>query len=137
MVSLVAGQENYGLAIVCVAEAIWSFVQAPSLDQVVKILVPAVVAAAVLGLVSGPMITTTTNANVSDVGVGLWIATGVSALLAASYVARLIAPSSYSPSPPKEIAGLGLLVSLAGLVSFAQNLVVNGFVQLPSVDLPF
>ena len=59
VVSLVAGQENYGLAIVCVAEAIWSFVQAPSLDQVVKILVPAVVAAAVLGLVSGPMIPTT------------------------------------------------------------------------------
>ena len=129
VVALVAGQENYGLAVVCVGEALWSFLQAPSLDHA-KVLVPAGVAALVLGLVSGPMIT---SGDVSQVGLGLGIATAVSIVLMASYVARLLAP--YSPSP-KEIAFLGLLVALAGFFSFSQNLVVDGFVTLPSIPLP-
>ena len=128
-IALVAGQENYGLAIVCVGEALWSFFQAPSFDHA-KILVPAVVAALVLGVVSGPMITSGDPASVST---GLFIATGVSMGLGVSYVARLLAP--FSPSS-KEIAALGLLVAVAGFFSFSQNLVVDGFVTLPSIPLP-
>ncbi len=97
-----------------------------------KVLVPASVAAVVLAAVSGPMIT---SGDASSVALGLEIATGVSTLLGASYVARLIAP--YSPSP-KEIAFLGLLVAIAGFFSFSQNLVVDGFVTLPTLpSLPF
>lgn len=128
-VALVAGQENYGLAIVCVGEALWSFLQAPSFDHA-KVLVPAGLAAVILGLVSGPMIT---SGDMSSVGTGLWIATGVSVGLGASYVARLAAP--FSPSN-KEIAALGLLVAIAGFFSFSQNLVVDEFVTLPSIPLP-
>lgn len=132
VIQLVVGQENYGLAIVCVGEALWSFLSAPSLDHV-KVLIPAGIAAAVLALVSGPMIT---SGDVDSIGTGLWIATATSTALGVSYLARMIAP--YSPSP-KEIAGLGLLVAIAGFFSFAQNLLVDGFVILPSlptIDLP-
>lgn len=132
VIRLVAGQENYGLAIVCVGEALWSFLSAPSIDHI-KVLIPAGVAAAVLVLVSGPMIT---SGDVDSIGTGLWIATAASTGLGVSYLARMIAP--YSPSP-KEIAGLGLLVAIAGFFSFAQNLLVDGFVILPSlptIDLP-
>ena len=132
VIALVAGQENYGLAIVSVGEALWSFLNAPSFSHA-KVLVPAALAAVILSVVSGPMIT---SGDVNTVGTGLWIATGVSVGLGASYIARLIAP--FSPSP-KEIAALGLLVSVAGFFSFSQNLVVDGFVTLPSlptVELP-
>ena len=132
VIRLVVGQENYGLAVVCVGEALWSFLSAPSLDHV-KVLIPAGVAALVLVLVSGPMIT---SGDVDSIGTGLWIATAASTGLGVSYLARMIAP--YSPSP-KEIAALGLLVAVAGFFSFAQNLLVNGFVILPSlptIDLP-
>lgn len=136
VVALVAGQENYGLAIVSVGEALWSFLQAPSFDHV-KVLIPATIAALVLSFVSGPMIT---SGDASQVGLGLGIATAVSVLLGLSYVARLLAP--FSPSP-KEIAFLGLLVAVAGFFSFSQNLIVDGFVTLPSlptlpsIALPF
>jgi hypothetical protein len=110
VVALVAGQENYGLAVVCLGEALWSFVQAPSVSQI-KILVPAVLAAVA-------------------VATGLWIATAASVGLGVSYVARLLAP--YSPSP-KEAAALGLVVAVAGFFSFSQNLVVDGFVALPTL----
>lgn len=126
VIGLVAGQENYGLAVVCIGEALWSFLQAPSFSHA-KVLVPAAIAAIVLVALSGPMIT---SGEASSVGTGLWIATGVSVGLGASYVARLLAP--FSPSP-KEIAALGLLVAVAGFFSFSQNLVVDGFVALPSV----
>eukprot|EP00591_Stephanopyxis_turris_P003424 CAMPEP_0195516980 /NCGR_PEP_ID=MMETSP0794_2-20130614/9460_1 /TAXON_ID=515487 /ORGANISM="Stephanopyxis turris, Strain CCMP 815" /LENGTH=206 /DNA_ID=CAMNT_0040645705 /DNA_START=231 /DNA_END=851 /DNA_ORIENTATION=- len=132
VVGLVAGQENYGLAIVCIGEAIWSFAKAPSFDHA-KILVPAIVAAGVLGAVSGPMVT---SGDAASVALGLEIATSVSVFLGASYVARLLAP--FSPSP-KEIAFGGLLVAFAGFFSFSQNLVVDGFVTLPalpSVPMP-
>lgn len=129
VVALVAGQENYGLAVVCVGEAIWSFLQAPSFDHA-KILVPAALAAVILGVVSGPMITSGVAA---DVSTGLFIATGVSVGLGLSYVARLAAP--FSPSS-KEVAALGLLVAIAGFFSFSQNLVVDGFVTLPSIPFP-
>lgn len=126
VVALVAGQENYGLAVVCVGEAIWSFTQAPSVPHA-KVLVPAAVAAIVLGFVSGPAIT---SGDLSQVQFGLWVATATSVALGASYVARLVAP--FSPSP-KEIAGFGLLVAFAGFWSFSQNLIVDGFVELPSL----
>jgi hypothetical protein len=126
IVALVAGQENYGLAVVCVGEALWSFLQAPSLDHV-KVVIPAAVATVVLVALSGPMIT---SGDAATVGTGLWIATGVSLGLGATYVARMVAP--YSPSP-KEIAFLGLVVAVAGFFSFSQNLVVDGFVTLPSL----
>ena len=132
VVSLVAGQENYGFAIVTIGEALWSFLEAPSFDHA-KILVPAVVSALVLVLVSGPMIT---SGDANSVGLGLEIATAVSIGMGASYLARLLAP--YSPSA-KEIAFLGLLVALAGFFSFSQNLVVDGFIilpSLPSIPLP-
>jgi hypothetical protein len=38
----------------------------------------------------------------------------------------------YSPSP-KEAAAFGLLVAVAGFFSFSQNLVVDGFLTLPSI----
>ena len=130
VVSLVCGQENYGLAIVALGEALWSFLQAPSADHALKTLGPAAVAAVVLVAVSGPMVT---SGDAASVTLGLEIATGVSMLLGLSYLARLLAP--YSPSS-KEIAFLGLLVSLAGFFSFSQNLLVDGFVALPSIPLP-
>ena len=129
IVSLVAGQENYGLAIVAVGEALWSFSAAPSLDHA-KVLVPATVSAVILAALSGPMIT---SGNADSVATGLEIATFVSIGLGLSYLARLLA--SYSPSP-KEIAFGGLLVAIAGFFSFSQNLVVDGFVTLPSIPLP-
>ena len=130
VVALVAGQENYGLAIVALGEAIWSFLEAPSLSHA-KVLVPAAIAAIVLVAVSGPMVTNA--ADPAAIKLGLEVATGVSVGLGASYVARLLSP--YSPSA-KEIAFLGLLVSIAGFFSFSQNLVVDEFVQLPSIPLP-
>jgi hypothetical protein len=128
VVSLVAGQENYGLAIVALGEAIWSFSEAPSLSHA-KVLVPAIIAAIILFAVSGPMVTNAADA--ASISLGLEIATGVSVFLGATYVLRLLAP--FSPSA-KEIAFLGLLFSVAGFFSFSQNLVVDGFVNLP--DLP-
>ena len=125
-VALVAGQENYGLAVVALAEGLWSFSQSPSLPNV-KVIIPPAIAAVTLVAVSGPLITT---GDASSVALGLEIATVVSALLGGSYVARLLAP--YSPTP-KEIAFLGLLVAVAGFFSFTQNLVVDGFVTLPSL----
>jgi hypothetical protein len=83
-IGLVVGQENYGLAAVCLGEAIWSFSQAPSFAQV-KLLVPGALAAVILGLISGPMVT---SGDPSSIGTGLWIATAVSVALGASYVAR-------------------------------------------------
>jgi len=129
VVGLVAGQENYGLAIVCAGEAIYSFLEAPSTSNI-KVLVPGLVAAVVLVLVSGPMIT---SGDAASAGTGLGIATAVSIGLGMSYVLRLLA--RYSETP-KEIAALGLLVSIAGFFSFSQNLLVDGFVSLPSVSLP-
>ena len=132
VISLVAGQENYGLAVVCVGEALWSFLSAPSLSHA-KILLPAAIAATILVVVSGPMIS---SGDIASVGTGLWIATAVSTGLGVSYIARLLA--SFSPSP-KEIAALGLLFSVAGFFSFTQNLLVDGFVSLPSlpsIDIP-
>ena len=128
VIALVAGQENYGLAVVSMGEAIWSFVSAPSIDHALKTLLPASLAALILVAVSGPMITT--SGSVATVGTGLWIATGVSVGLGVAYGVRLAAP--FSPSP-KEIAALGALVAFAGFCSFAQNLVVDGFVTLPSL----
>jgi hypothetical protein len=133
VVTLVLGQENYGFAIVCLGEGIWSLVQAPSVGQAVKTLVPAGLAAAILFLVSGPMVT---SGDIDQVGTGLLIATGVSIGMGASYVARLL--SNFSPSP-KENAALGLLVAFAGFFSFSQNLVVDGIITLPSlptIELP-
>lgn len=46
-VALVAGQENYGFAIVALIEAVWSFAQAPSLSHA-KVLAPATLAAVIL-----------------------------------------------------------------------------------------
>jgi len=129
IVSLVAGQENYGLAIVAVGEALWSFSAAPSLDHA-KVLVPAAVSAIVLAAVSGPMIV---SGNAESIATVLEVATFVSIGLGLSYLARLLA--SYSPSP-KEIAFGGLLIAIAGFFSFSQNLVVDGFVTLPSIPLP-
>jgi hypothetical protein len=83
-VSLVVGQETYGLAIVCLGEAIWSFAQAPSVSHA-KVLVPGVLAAILLVAVSGPMVT---SGDASQVGTGLWIATAVSIGLGMSYIAR-------------------------------------------------
>jgi hypothetical protein len=127
VIGLVAGQENTGLAVVALGEAVYSFLQAPSLDHA-KVLVPGLLAAALLLFVSGPLIANGTDAG--TIATGLWIATGVSVGLGLSYVARLIAP--YSPSP-KELAALGLLLATAGVFSFGQNLIVNGFVVLPSL----
>lgn len=132
MVCTSGGERNAGFAIVTLGEAIWSFAQAPSFAHA-KVLIPAIVGAAILFAISGPMIA---SGDADAVATGLEIATVVSALLGATYVARMVAP--YSPSP-KEAAFLGLLVAIAGFSSFSQNLVVDGFVtlpQLPSIPLP-
>jgi len=130
VVALVAGQENYGFAIVAMGEAIWSFLEAPSLSHA-RVLVPATIAAIILVAVSGPMVTNASDA--ASIKLGLEIATGVSVGLGASYVARLLSP--YSPSA-KEIAFGGLLVAVAGFFSFSQNLVVDEFITLPTVPIP-
>lgn len=129
-IALVVGQENYGLAVVLMGEAFWSFSKAPSVDHALKTLAPASVAALVLVLVSGPMVT---SGNAESVATGLWIATAVSLAMGGVYLARCLA--SYSPAP-KEIPALGVLVALAGFFSFSQNLVVDGFVTLPNIPLP-
>lgn len=130
-VALVAGQETYGFAVVVLGEALWSFAQAPSFSHA-KVFIPAGVAAVLLFAVSGPMVT---SGDASSVTLGLEIATAVSALMGASYVARMAAP--FSPSP-KEIAFLGLLFAIAGFLSFSQNLVVDGFLTLPTLpSIPF
>jgi hypothetical protein len=127
-IALVAGQENYGLAIVCAGEAVWSFLQAPGdIGHAAKTLLPAGLAALALVLLAGPMIT---SGDLSSVGTGLWISSFVSVALGLSYVLRLLSPYSASP---KEAAGLGLLFAIAGFFSFAQNLLVDGFVALPSL----
>ncbi|KAL3796347.1 hypothetical protein ACHAW5_001673 [Stephanodiscus triporus] len=105
IVGLVAGQENYGLAIVAMGEALWSFAQSPSLSHA-RVLVPASLAAATLFALSGPMIT---SGDVGTVALGLEIATGVSVLLGArceviSYVARLVAPTL-----PREGGGIAFM----------------------------
>jgi hypothetical protein len=77
-----------------------------------------------------------TSGEVTSVQYGLEIATVTSLLLGASYIARLVAP--YSPTA-KEAAFVGLLIAIAGFFSFAQNLVVDGFItlpNLPSLPLP-
>mmetsp|Transcript_13284 Transcript_13284/g.24924 ORF Transcript_13284/g.24924 Transcript_13284/m.24924 type:complete len:215 (+) Transcript_13284:222-866(+) len=127
VIALVSGQETYGLAIVALGEALWSFLEAPSLSHA-KVLIPATVAAAILVGVSGPMVTNASDAE--SIKLGLEISTGVSIGLGASYLARLFSP--YSPSA-KEIAFGGLLVAIAGFFSFTQNLLVDGFIQLPSL----
>jgi hypothetical protein len=127
VIGLVAGQENYGLGIVCIGEAIWSFISAPSVSHAKVVFIPAGIAAIVLFVVSGPMIT---SGDISLISTGLWIATASSVGLGVSYLARLVSP--FSPSP-KEIAALGLLIAIAGFFSFAQNLFVDGFVSLPSL----
>mmetsp|Transcript_35657 Transcript_35657/g.36148 ORF Transcript_35657/g.36148 Transcript_35657/m.36148 type:complete len:281 (+) Transcript_35657:165-1007(+) len=139
-IALVVGQENYGLAIVLLGEAVWSFSKSPSVDHGLKTLLPAIVAGAVLSIVSGPMIT---SGDAGSVQTGLSIATAVSVAMIAVYAARLSAP--FSPSP-KEITAGGLLFAVAGFLSFSQNLVVDGFVtlptlpslpSLPTINLPF
>ncbi len=79
IVGLVAGQENYGFALVALCEAIWSFAQAPSFPHA-KILAPASIAAVILVAVSGPMVT---SGDAGSVALGLEIATVVSTLLGA------------------------------------------------------
>jgi len=126
-IALVVGQENYGLAIVLLGEAVWSFSKSPSVDHGLKTLLPATVAGVVLAVVSGPMIT---SGDAASVQTGLSIATAVSTVMIAVYAARLSAP--FSPSP-KEIPAGGLLFAVAGFLSFSQNLVVDGFVKLPTL----
>eukprot|EP00548_Thalassiothrix_antarctica_P003842 CAMPEP_0194132632 /NCGR_PEP_ID=MMETSP0152-20130528/3052_1 /TAXON_ID=1049557 /ORGANISM="Thalassiothrix antarctica, Strain L6-D1" /LENGTH=308 /DNA_ID=CAMNT_0038827741 /DNA_START=54 /DNA_END=980 /DNA_ORIENTATION=- len=127
MISLVVGQENYGLAIVCLGEAAYTFFQAPSLQNGLRVFIPTGIAALGLVFASGPMVTSGDPAQIST---GLAIATVISFGLGASYVLRLLAPVS---DTPKEIAAVGLLISLAGFFSFAQNLIVDGFVTVPSL----
>ena len=129
VISLVAGQENYGLAVVLLGEGVYSFLQSPSMSNV-RVLIPPVIAAAVLVAVSGPLIT---SGDASSVGTGLWIATAMSVLMGGTYVLRLTAPFS---EVAKEIAALGLLIAVAGFFSFGQNLIVDGFVTLPSISIP-
>ena len=126
-VALVAGQENLGFAVIAVLEAVWSFAEAPSVPHALRVFAPAVTAAVVLVAVSGPLIA---SGDAGSVSLGLEIAMIVSVLLGGSYLARLLAP--FSPSA-KEIAFGGLLVALAAFFSFSQNLVVDGFVTLPSL----
>ena len=112
-IGLVVGQENYGLAAVCVGEAIWSFAQAPSMSNV-KVLLPGVLAALVLGLVSGPMVT---SGDTGSIGTGLFIATAVSIALGASYFARFVlfrgvTQSAKESKKIKDLQGFRLVIIL-------------------------
>jgi len=127
--ALVIGQETYGFGIVILAEAIYSFSQAPSLEEI-KVLIPGIIGAVLCAFVAGPMVT---SGDPSSVALGLEIATGTSLLMGATYVSRLF---QTLPTIPKEIAFLGLLVCFAGFTSFTQNLLVNGFISLPSISIP-
>jgi hypothetical protein len=131
IISLVLGQETYGLAIVCVGESLYSLSQAPTLGYSLRVLGPTAVAALVLAIGAGPLVT---SAEATSITTGLFLATAVSIGLGLHYTLRLTSP--VSPSP-KEIAALGFLVSLAGFFSFTQNLLVDGFVTLPTLpELP-
>lgn len=99
VIALVAGQENYGLALVAFGEGLYSFLQAPSLSNI-RVVIPPAIAAVVLAAVAGPMIT---SGAAESVGTGLWVATGVSMGLGASYVLRLLAPPS-DTYVPKEVS---------------------------------
>jgi hypothetical protein len=130
-ISLAASQENTGLAIVVVGEAVYSFTQAPSLGHA-KILLPAIASAVVLFMVAGPPL------DVPDVHMidGLSVAAGVSAALMGCYYLRLTFPS---PSP-KENAFGGLVIGFLGFASFVQNMFAGGWLSLPalpSISLPF
>mmetsp|Transcript_8831 Transcript_8831/g.18317 ORF Transcript_8831/g.18317 Transcript_8831/m.18317 type:complete len:210 (-) Transcript_8831:518-1147(-) len=100
VIALVAGQENYGFALVALGEGVYSFLQAPNFSNI-KVLLPPVVGAVLLAAVSGPMIT---SGDAAAVGTGLWIATGTSLALGASYMLRLLAPPS-DTFVPKEVRG--------------------------------
>lgn len=133
VISLVVGQENYGLGIVCLLESAYSFFSVPiTLSNAIRTIIPGAIAAIVLFAVSGPMIASP-GADLNSIGTGLWVATFVTVALSINYITRLIA--SYSETP-KEVAALGLLVAIAGFFSFGQNLIVDGFVTLPSIELP-
>eukprot|EP00533_Pseudo-nitzschia_delicatissima_P004352 CAMPEP_0116108906 /NCGR_PEP_ID=MMETSP0327-20121206/17042_1 /TAXON_ID=44447 /ORGANISM="Pseudo-nitzschia delicatissima, Strain B596" /LENGTH=251 /DNA_ID=CAMNT_0003601863 /DNA_START=49 /DNA_END=804 /DNA_ORIENTATION=+ len=101
-IALVAGQETYGFAIVLLGEAIWSFSKSPSVDHGVKTLLPAIVAAGILGVVSGPMVTSGDAASVST---GLFVATGVSVAMGLCYAARLSEFSIPEGNPRVGIVG--------------------------------
>mmetsp|Transcript_21360 Transcript_21360/g.27600 ORF Transcript_21360/g.27600 Transcript_21360/m.27600 type:complete len:210 (+) Transcript_21360:105-734(+) len=131
LIALVVGQENYGLALVAFGEGVYSFLQAPSFSNI-KVVVPPAIAAVLLVAVAGPMIT---SGDAASVGTGLYVATAVSFGLGLSYVLRLVSPPS-DTFVPKEVAFVGLLVALAGFFSFSQNLLVDGFLVLPDIDLP-
>ena len=90
-ISLAASQENTGLALVVMLEAIYSFFQAPGLRHSL-ILLPPIAAAYVLIFISGPVL------DVPDVKMinGLAVSAGVSAALIGSYYLRMSFPS---PSP--------------------------------------
>jgi len=130
--SLVTTQEALGLAVCTTGEALWSLSQAPTVSQALRVLGPALVASGILVIAAVPALQDTSN-----IGTGLTIASVVSLTLLVSYSLRLVSPVSESP---KEIAFLGLLLSIAGTASFVQNLVVAGYVTLPtlpSIALPF
>ena len=126
-ISLAASQENTGLAIVVIGEAVYSFSRAPGLFQSL-ILLPPLVASYFLLFVSGPIL----DVPSSDMSQGLLISSGVSLALIVAYVARMKLPSK----SPKEYAFLGALVGFAGFCSFAQNAVAGGWVTLPHIGLP-
>ena len=132
-ISLVTGQEAYGFGVVALGEAVYSFLQAPNFDNA-KVLIPGIVAAVIMFAVSGPAVSSA-GGDMGSIGFGLEVACVVSLAMGASYIARMLAP--YSPAP-KEVAFLGLLISIAGFASFGQNLIIDGFITLPSLpfDLP-
>ena len=122
ILGLVAGQENYGFAIVTLIESIWSFSQAPSFDHA-KVFVPSTVAAIILVLRNGLFIT---SGNAYSITLELKIATIISIIFGASYIAMLVAP--FNPSST-EIDFDCILVALAGFVNFRQNLMIDGFID--------
>lgn len=127
--SLVTSQEVYGFGIVALGESIYSFSKDPNFGNV-KVLVPGILTAIIMFAVSGPAVSSASD--MSSVGFGLQIASVMSLGMGLSYVARMLSPKTLTP---KEVAFLGLLVSLAGFSSFSQNLIINGFITLP--ELPF
>jgi hypothetical protein len=124
LISLAATQENYGLAVVMLLEAAYSFSLAPSLSNA-RILLPPIVAAAVLVVVAGPAL----GQAGPSLFFGLSVSSAVSLALLLSASLRLSNPTPY----PKELAAGSALVAFLGLASFLQNMFAGEFLALPSL----
>jgi len=121
-------QENIGLGVVFIIEALYSFLKYPSLEHAV-VLIGAALGSPVLFFFVSPMLN---SGNPGQVSMGLEAAMGVSIFVALTYLIRMLNPSPYVA---KEVPAFAILVCIAGFTSFSQNLLAIG-ASFPSLPLP-